>query len=126
MTPILIFFSWAWAETAMPSATAATTSPPSRRAAFRTSIKTSLEKLCIAFFILVDAHHMGSADRCQAPSDAGPTPGRRRRCQLFERAEPRVGKCCHARAYARARRASTSRRGLDCARVELPELRNID
>src|SRR5712671_8216229 len=96
MTPILIFFSWAWAETAMPSATAATTSPPSRRAAFRTSIKTSLEKLCIAFFILVDAHHMGSADRCQAPSDAGPAPGRRRSCQLFERAEPRVGKCCHA------------------------------
>ena len=88
---------------------------------------------------------MGSADRCQAPSDAGPTPGRRRSCQLFERAEPRVGKCCHARACARARRASTSRRGLDCARgrktmtvrgdfasarngaslrgVELPELR---
>ena len=59
---------------------------------------------------------MGSADRCQAPSDAGPTPGRRRSCQLFERAEPRVGKCCHARACARARRASTSRRGLDCAR----------
>src|SRR5712691_655343 len=84
----------------MPSATAATTSPPNRRAALRTSIKTSLEKLCIAFFILVDAHHMGSADRCQAPSDAGPTPGRRRSCQLFERAEQRAGKCCHARLRA--------------------------
>ena len=38
MTPILIFFSCAWAEAAMPSAAIAANSPPSTRAALRTSI----------------------------------------------------------------------------------------
>src|ERR1700681_4328848 len=50
----------------MPSAATAATSPPSRRAALRASIRTSLG--------FVDAHHMGSADRCQAPSIPHPTP----------------------------------------------------
>jgi hypothetical protein len=87
---------------------------------------------------------MGSADRCQAPSDAGPAPGRRRSCQLFERAEPRVGKCCHAclRAstaglYLTARAGlregsknhdargdfASTRNGASLRGVELPELR---
>ena len=32
-------------------------------------------KLCIALLICCDAHHTGSADRCQAPSAVRPTPG---------------------------------------------------
>src|SRR5258706_10605786 len=51
----------------MPSAAPTATSPPSRRAALRTNIKTSLENCALRFLVVVDAHHMGSADRCQAP-----------------------------------------------------------
>src|SRR5882757_7436927 len=73
MTPILIFFSWAWAETAMPSATAATTSPPSRPAALRTSIKTSLENCALRFLFLLTPITWG------APTDVKrlATPARR-------------------------------------------------
>src|ERR1700722_8645886 len=51
-TPILIFFSWAWAETAIPNTATAAISPPSRWAALRTGIKTSL-KNCVSDFFLV-------------------------------------------------------------------------
>src|SRR6266849_7774128 len=61
----------------MPSATPAAISPPSKRAALRTSIQTSLENCALRFLVLVDAHHMGSADRCQAPSIPHPTLERR-------------------------------------------------
>src|SRR3954464_1839527 len=66
MTPILIFLSWASAEAAIPSAAPATISPPSRRAALRTSIKTSLENCGLCLLVFIDAHHMGSAGGCQA------------------------------------------------------------
>src|ERR1700683_3952109 len=52
-TPILIFFSWAWAETAIPNTATAAISPPSRRAALRTGIKTSPEELCLGFFLVL-------------------------------------------------------------------------
>src|SRR5215207_9950394 len=64
MTPILIFFSWAWAEAAIPNAAIAATSPTVRRAALRTGILTSLE-LCIASFLFLAPYHTGSAARCQ-------------------------------------------------------------
>src|SRR4051812_50226842 len=70
MTPILIFLSWASAETAIPSAAPATISPPSRRAALRTSIKASLEN-CALRLLFVDVHHMGSAGGCQAARSFG-------------------------------------------------------
>src|ERR1700760_3515971 len=66
ITPILIFLSWASADTAIPSTAPATISPPSRRAALRTSIKTSLEDYVLCLMVFVDAHTMGSADGCQA------------------------------------------------------------
>jgi hypothetical protein len=66
MTPILIFLSWAWAETAIPNAATAANSAPSTRIALRTSIKPSLENCALRFLIILDAHHRGSVERCQA------------------------------------------------------------
>src|SRR5258707_10258637 len=66
ITPILIFLSWASADTAMPSTAPTAISPPSRRAALRTGIKTSLEDCVLCLLVFVDAHHTGSAGRCQA------------------------------------------------------------
>ena len=63
MTPILIFFSWASAETAIPSTAIAANSPTSRRAALRTGIEILPGLLCIAFLVLVAAYHIGSADQ---------------------------------------------------------------
>src|SRR4051794_13427493 len=65
ITPILIFFSWAEAETAIPSIAPAAISPPSTRAALTTSIDPSLQH-CVFTFLLVGAHHRGSTGRCQA------------------------------------------------------------
>src|SRR5260370_39490733 len=59
----------------MPSATPAAISPPTRPAALRTNIKTSLENCALRFLVVVEAHHRGSADRCQAPTH--PSPGAR-------------------------------------------------
>src|SRR5882724_11737236 len=144
MTPILIFFSWAWAEPAMPSATAATTSPPSRRAALRTSIKTSLENCALRFLFLLTPITWGAptdVKRLATPARRQGVAGHANCLSVPNRASGNVA----MRACARARRASTSRRGLDCARgsknhdargdfastrngaslrgVELPELR---
>src|SRR5258707_12625040 len=57
----------------MPSATAATTSPPSRRAALRTSIKPSLENCALRFLFLLTPITWG------APTDVKrlATPARR-------------------------------------------------
>src|ERR1700733_16118824 len=66
ITPILIFLSWAWADTAIPSTAPTAISPPSRRAAVRTGIKTSLEDCALCLLVFVDAHHTGSVGRCQA------------------------------------------------------------
>src|ERR1700685_365860 len=52
-TPILIFFSWAWAETAIPNTATAAISPPSRGAALRNGIKTSLKNLVSVFFLVL-------------------------------------------------------------------------
>src|SRR6266478_8296215 len=57
----------------MPSAAPATTSPPSKRAALRTNIENLPQICALRFLVLVDAHHMGSADRCQASSSPHPT-----------------------------------------------------
>src|SRR5260370_12924156 len=56
----------------MPSAAIAATSPPSRRAILRTSIE-NLPGNCALRVLVLDAHHMGSADRCQAPRVPHPT-----------------------------------------------------
>src|SRR3954447_455431 len=89
MTPILIFLSWASAEAAIPSAAPATISPPSRRAALRTSIKTSLENCGLCLLVFIDAHHMGSAGGCQAarPRHSGAP----RHC-IFKYSKPIPGK----------------------------------
>src|SRR3954453_12222383 len=77
MTPILIFLSWASAEAANPSAAPATISPPSRRAALRTSINTSLEDYVLCFWFLLtpitrgalgDVKRLGLVIPARAPS----------------------------------------------------------
>src|SRR3954468_10557218 len=67
MTPILIFLSWAWAEAAIPSAALATISPPSRRAALRTSIKTSLEDHVSYFWFLLTPITRGALGDVKRP-----------------------------------------------------------
>src|ERR1700676_18153 len=74
MTPILIFFSWARAETTMPSIATAAISPTSTRAALRTGIKTSLETCALRFwFLLAPITWGGLMDvkpaRCQKVED---------------------------------------------------------
>src|SRR6266568_429938 len=52
----------------MLSAATMAISPPGKRAALRTSIETLPQICALRFLVVVDAHHMGSADRSQAPS----------------------------------------------------------
>src|ERR1043166_8253326 len=68
ITQILIFFSWALAETAIPSIAVAAISPPSTRAALTTSIGSLPARWCFLLFI-VGAHHRGRGDGCQAARD---------------------------------------------------------
>src|SRR4051794_16285459 len=65
ITPILIFLSWAEADTAIPSTAVAAISPPSTRAAFTTSIGSLPGRVCCLIFV-VGAHHKGSEGGCQA------------------------------------------------------------
>src|SRR5439155_24457103 len=68
ITPILIFFSGASAEIAMPSTAIAANSPMNKRAALCPGIKSSLED--VRFFVFICAYHIDSAGQCQAHWDA--------------------------------------------------------
>src|SRR5664279_3806508 len=103
MTPILIFFSWAWAETAIPSVAAATISPPITRAALPTSIEPSLENCALHFLILL------------APITGGaPTDVKRPTClttrHYAERLTSARARVAHARGHAQNRGRSGKRR----------------
>src|SRR5690349_12291826 len=63
-TPILIFFSWAWAEKPIVSAATAAKSPATRRAVFCPSILSSRDLHFTLFLSL--AYHIDSRQRCQA------------------------------------------------------------
>src|SRR6266478_3374074 len=126
MTPILIFFSWTWAETAMPSATVATTSPPSRRAALRTSIKTSLENCALRFLFLLTPITWGAptdVKRLATPTRRQGVAGHANCLSVPNRASGNVA----MRVLTRERGGRLPHGGGWIARgVELPELRNID
>src|SRR3954452_25512998 len=68
MTPILIFFSWASAPTAIPSMAIAADSPTRRREALRSGMEILpwIIFCALRLMVLIAAYHIGSATRCQA------------------------------------------------------------
>src|SRR5215470_1106888 len=63
MTPILIFFSCAWAPATRPSAASAAATLPTRRPILPLDMLHSLKSVCFSCF--VGPHHTGGAGRCQ-------------------------------------------------------------
>src|SRR6266581_2722703 len=108
----------------MLSAATMAISPPGKRAALRTSIETLPGNCALRFLVVVDAHHMGSADRSQAPSIPHPRlVAPRHITGLVERAEQRFVRLAPAGAFrvqaANKCRAASAKRQRGVFRREL-------